>query len=201
MSMHRIILWGALVASLAAGVPLRAQGSLEALTRAGQLEVAGERHEYVLRYLPVSSFPQLPARVAAELNRRGCRIPQTWQAHGPENVIKASLEQAGSEDWAVLCAVEGDVSLLVFLASGGDPVQLAEATEISRLQPIGSGIRYGFGWGIDPATPEQVYQAQAGLQPRPERIDHDALADSSIVRKTVYRFFSHGNWAVLAVPE
>lgn len=201
MNVQRIMVWGVLAASLVAMVPLRAQRPTEALTRTGQLEIAGERHEYVLRYLPVSSFPQLPARVAVELNRRGCRIPQTWQAHGPENVITASLEQAGSEDWAVLCAVEGDVSLLVFFGSGGDPVLLAETTEISRLQPIGPGIRYGFGWGIDPATPEQVYQAQAGLQPRPERIDHDALADSSIVRKTVYRFFSHGNWVVLAVPE
>jgi hypothetical protein len=203
MKIHRRVVqaaWFAVVLASAL-VQLCAQVPPEALTRSGEIVVRGERHAYRMNYLPVNSFPELPARVAAELQHRGCRIPQTWQAHRPENVVQASLERPGSEDWAVLCAVDGDVSLLVFFSSGGAPVVLAQETEVSRLLPIGEGIRYGFGWGIDPATPEQVHQAQAAILPPPDRLDHDALADCTLERRTVYHFFTHGVWTVLTVPN
>jgi hypothetical protein len=189
------------VAALAVVVACAQVPAQVPLTRTGQLVVAGQTREFVVRHLPISSFPELPARVAAELLRRGCMIPQTWEAHRPENVVRASLEQPGSQDWAVLCSVDGNVALLVFLASGGEPVLLARAPETERLRQTGLGNTMGFDWGIDPATPEQVHQAQAGLEPRPARLDHDALADSSIERKTIYHFFNHGAWTVLALPE
>jgi hypothetical protein len=59
----------------------------------------------------------------------------------------------------------------------------------------------GFNWGIDPATPDQVHQAQAGMDKRPARVDHDALADSLVDRRTVYHFYAKGAWIVLAMPE
>jgi hypothetical protein len=186
---------------LLAAVTAQAQIPAVEQTRTGQVQVEGVTHAYSVHSLPVSSFPQLPAWVAEALLQRGCRIPQTWEAHGPENVVKASLERAGSEDWAVLCAAEGKVTLLVFLASSRQPVVLAESTETARLEPIGAGVRYGFGWGIDPATPEQVHQRQAGLTPRPARIEHDALAESLLERKTIYHFFNHGVWTVLTTAN
>jgi hypothetical protein len=201
MKICRIVTWGAVAAVVLVAVLVRSQAPLRSLTQTGQIVVAGEPHAYVLHYLPVTSFPQLPPRAAAELTRRGCLIPQTWQARRPENVIKASLEQPGSQDWAALCSVEGTVSLLVFFASGSEPVVLAEAQELSRLRPIGVGIQYGFNWGIDPATPEQVHQAQAGLLPRPAWLDHDALADISLEGRTTYHFFTRGAWTSFALPN
>ena len=68
----------------------------------------------------------------------------------------------------------------------------------SRLLAYGGVL--GFNWGIDPASPEQVHQAQAGLSPRPARLDHDALADAVIEQKTSYHIFSSGRWTLLTMP-
>jgi hypothetical protein len=174
------------------------------LNSSGRIMFAGRLTPFLIRHLPVNSFPQLPESVAGALNQRGCMIPQTYEAHGPENVVHASLERAGSSDWAVLCSVQGKVSLLVFFGGGSGqdaPAVLASAEEIDRLQAQpGSGV-LGFNWGIDPASPEQVHQAQSGLAARPGLLDHDALADQVIEGRTVYRFYARNAWKVLEMPD
>lgn len=171
------------------------------LVRSGQVTAGGRALPYLVRHLPVNAFPELPERVRAELERRSCLIPQTYQAHRPENVLHASLERAGSEDWAALCAVEGRVSLLVFFSDRVAPEELAVAEETDRLQLQASTGVMGFSWGIDPASPEQVHEAQAGLQPRPARLTHDALADAVIDRRTVFHYFSGSRWTEAPLPE
>ena len=171
------------------------------LDTSGQTTIDGSSQPYLIRHLPVNAFPQLPPAVQAELNRRGCLIPQTYEAHRPENVVHASLEHKGSSDWAVLCSVNGASSLLVFLSSSGDPVVLSTAAETSRLQAHGSSKVLGFNWGIDPASPEQIHEAQLGMHHPPPRADHDALADSIIEGRTIYRFYSHGTWTVLDTQD
>jgi hypothetical protein len=172
------------------------------LNESGQILAGGRSTPYLIRHLPVSSFPQLPEGFALLLNRRGCLIPQTYEAHHPENVIHASLERAGSSDWAALCSAEGTVSLLVYFSSAPDGVlALATAPETERLQAHGPGGVLGFNWGIDPASPEQIHQAQSGLEPRPERLDHDALGDSIVERRTIYHFYSKSAWTVLEMPD
>lgn len=178
------------------------------LVREGQIQVDGHWTPYVVRHLPVSSFPQLPQAVAKALAERGCLIPQTYQAHRPENVVEASLERAGSNDWAVLCSAGGTVSLLVFFGSaavtgtaGARAQVLVAAAETERLQKSGPDGRLGFAWGIDAATPLQVHDAQAGMDKRPAMVDHDALADTQVGRRPVYRFYASGAWVVLAMPE
>ncbi len=174
----------------------------EQLTESGHIAVAAQTVPFLIRRLPVSSFPQLPAEVASLLNQRGCMIPQTYQAHRPENVIHASLEHAGSSDWAVLCSSQGTVSLLAFLGSApAVPVLLASAPETERLQAHDPTGVLGFNWGIDPASPEQVHDAQSGMEHRPPLLDHDALADSVVDRRTVYHFCSKGVWTLLDMPE
>jgi hypothetical protein len=156
---------------------------------------------FLIRRLPVSSFPDLPADVAEKLNDLGCMIPQTYEAHHPENVVRASLERAGSSDWAVLCATRGMVSLLIFFASAPtEPIVLASARETERLQVHDNAGVLGFNWGIDPASPEQLREARSGMQHRPPPTDHDALADSIIDVKTVYHFYSKHSWTLLDVP-
>jgi hypothetical protein len=168
---------------------------------------------YLVHHLPVSSFPELPASIVDLLNRRGCTIPQTYEAHHPENVVHASLERSGSSDWAVLCSVSGTVSLLVFFDSGTvmgsskgqvkaqQPVVLASAAESERLQAHDTSGVLGFNWGIDPATPEQVHEAQSGLEHRPALVDHDALADSMVEHQTIYHFYAKATWTLLEMPR
>jgi hypothetical protein len=168
----------------------------------GKIVVAGQSIPYLIRHLPVSSFPGLPDEFVTLLNRRGCLIPQTYEAHRPENVIHASFERPGSSDWAVLCSERGTVSLLVFFSSAPSKLHvLSAAPETERLQAHDPSGVLGFNWGIDPASPEQVRQAQAGLLHRPAPVDHDALADSLVDRHTIYHFYLNSAWIVLEMPE
>ncbi|MDE3187240.1 MAG: hypothetical protein KGM96_06915 [Acidobacteriota bacterium] len=172
------------------------------LAESGQITMGGNAVPYLIRRLPISSFPALPAGIQDILHKRGCMIPQTYQAHRPENVVRASLERAGSSDWAVLCAANGTVSLLVFLGSApGAPIELASAPETERLQPHDPSGVLGFNWGIDPATPEQVHDAQSGMEHRAPPLDHEALADSIINRRTVYHFYTSHAWIKLETPD
>jgi hypothetical protein len=172
------------------------------LNESGEISVDGLMTPYLIRHLPVSSFPELPALVQEELNQRGCLIPQTFEAYHPENVVHASLERAGASDWAVLCSAKGTVTLLVFFA--GDtarPIVLASAPETERLEARAAGGALGFEWGIDRASPGQVHDAQAGLDPRPPLLDHDALADSMVNGRTVYHFYGNNTWTLVDLPE
>jgi len=194
---------GVACALLAAGVLVawaRAQDATARLDDAGQMVVDGRATPYLIRHLPVNSFPELPAAIQEQLNARGCLIPQTYEAHEPENVVHASLERAGSSDWAVLCSVKGTVSLLVFL-DGSGPAVLASAPETERLQAHDPSGVLGFNWGIDPATPEQVHETQSAMRPRPARLEHDALADSVIEQKTVYHYYRNHAWTMVDVGE
>lgn len=174
---------------------------LEQMTERGQVNVGNQSTPYIIRRLPVSSFPELPEGIQNALEERGCMIPQTYAAHRPENVIHASLERSGSTDWAVLCSTRGTVSLLVFFADEKEPVVLASAAEKERLQAHGGDGVMGFDWGIDAATPRQVHDAQAGLTPRPAVVDHDALADETLGQKTAYHYFLRGSWSLLDMPQ
>jgi hypothetical protein len=172
------------------------------LTETGQTVSEGIPVAYLIRHLPVSSFPELPAAIQDQLNHRGCLIPQTYQARRPENVVHASLERHGSSDWAVLCSVHGTVSLLVFFDStSAPPTILARVPETERLQTHDTSGVLGFNWGIDPASPEQVHEAQSAMQPRPPRLDHDALADSIVDRRTIYHFYSKNVWTLVDLQD
>jgi hypothetical protein len=169
----------------------------ERLVTRGKINLDGHEHAYVVRHLPPSSFPDLPVTVAGELTERGCLIPQTYEAHRPENAIHGSFERPGSSDWAVLCSVKGKVSLLVFFAAApGKPAVLAADSETGRLQIHDPSGVLGFNWGIDAATPETVHEAQIGISPRPPALDHDAIADSVIDHTVAYHYFSKGVWTL-----
>ena len=198
-----------LMAALAATTSLPAQDAAHAgdakvpqLNESGNIVLAGRSVPYRIHRLPVSSFPDLPEQIADLLNQRGCAIPQTYEAHRPENVVHASLERAGSSDWAVLCSVRGTVSLLVFFASAPEhPTVLATAPEKLRLQASGGDKPLGFNWGIDPASPKDVQDARSSMGRRPAPPDHDALADSVIDHKTIYHFYTKDQWTLLDMPD
>lgn len=171
------------------------------LTVSGQVVIGGHETPYLIHQLPPSSFPALPRSVQDELNRRACMIPQTYEAHRPENVIHANLQGLGDHDWAMLCAVKGTVSLLVFFDGNLQPAVLAQAPLTERLQAHDVTGALGFNWAIDPATPKQVAEAQHGIYPRPAALDHDALADTIVEHKTIYHFYAKSAWTLVKLPD
>lgn len=163
----------------------------------GQTTFAGHAVPYTIRRLPVSSFPDLPASVVGQLDQRGCMIPQTYEAHHPENVVHASLERSGSSDWAVLCSAHGAVTLLVFFGSTPThPTELAQTAETKRLQRYDSSGIYGFNWGIDIASSETLHDAQLGSGRTP-RLDHDGLADTVVDRAVRYHVYVNHEWTIV----
>jgi hypothetical protein len=191
-----------IVSAGAQSAPTMSKSPQQALVASGQITVSGRVTPYLIRHLPVSSFPALPREVQDELNKRGCTIPQTYEAHRPENVIHANFEGRGASDWALLCATRSTVSLLVFFnGSTQPPAVLASAPETERLQAHDVSGVLGFNWGIDPATPQQVAGAQTGLTPHPPMLDHDALADTIVERKTIYHFYAKSAWTLVKLPD
>ena len=184
-------------------LPAQPAGQAETpLNVSGRIAIGGRSFPYLIRHLPLSAFPELPEELVRLLDLRGCLVPQTYEAHRPENVVHASLERPGSSDWAVLCSARGTVSLLVFFSSAPTDLHvLAAAPETDRLQARDRSGELGFNWGIDPASPEQVRQAQTGMEHRAPPLDHDAVADAVIDHRTVYHFFARNAWTVLEAPE
>jgi hypothetical protein len=183
-------------------VSAQQQPAAAPLDISGQILLRGRLTPYLIRHLPVSSFPELPTTAQNYLRQRGCLIPQTYQAHGPENVVHLRLEGPSTSDWAVLCSVQRTVSLLVFFGSSpGQPHVLATAQETECLQSHDPSPVLGFNWGIDAASPRRIHEAQSGLKERQPWLDHDALADSLLDRHTVYHFYSGTAWTLLNVPD
>jgi hypothetical protein len=172
------------------------------LNTSGSVTVDGHPTPYLIRRLPISSFPNLPPAIQEQLDHRGCLIPQSYEARQPENVIHGSLERPGSSDWAVLCSAQGTVSLLVFFGSGSNrPFTLASSPETERLQSRGSSGVLGFNWAIDPASPQDVHEAQLGMRHPPPQLDHDALADSVVDRRTDYHFYLRSSWTLIDTQD
>jgi hypothetical protein len=190
------------VAQDSAAGKVATHGPNERFDETGKTSIDGRTVPYLIRRLPVDSFPDLPDSVAAALQQRGCLIPQTWQAHRPENVIHASFDRPGSSDWAVLCSEHGNVDLLVFFArTPTKPITLVSVPEMERIQRHGADGIYGFDWGIDTASPERIREAQSAMEHHPPLLDHDSLADTVLNEKTVYHFCAHNGWTVVDVPE
>ena len=178
------------------------EAAAQSLNESGKTRMDGHLVSYLIRRLPVESFPDLPDSVAGALTERGCLIPQTYQAHHPENVIHGSFERPGSSDWAVLCSEQGRVELLVFFGRSPDKaIKLVSTPELERLQRHDSTAVLGFNWGIDPATPQQVREAQAAMEHRPPLLDHDALVETVLSQGTVYHFYTHNAWTTVNVPQ
>jgi hypothetical protein len=156
---------------------------------------------YRIRLLPLSSFPGLPAVVVAQLNERKCMVPQTYEAHVPENVFHGALERKGSDDWAVLCSVNGITTLYVFFQSQFTaPMALRHQhnTEWLGSEVLGA---YGSAWGIALRHPSQFPIARSSAFADRSNLDHDGIEDAFIEKSSTTHYFQNGSWITLESPN
>jgi hypothetical protein len=157
-----------------------------------------EEAERRMLRLPPAAFPELPANVTRELQRRGCTVPQEAFTKKPHNVIKGEFAKPGQTDWAVLCSVQGVSSILVFWnGSAENPAALAATEDRNYLQGI-SAEEIGFSRGIAPVGKEFImrhYKAYGG--PTPPPIDHQGIDDSYIEKASVTWYFYARKWVKL----
>jgi hypothetical protein len=140
------------------------------------LETADQQ---VVRLSP-TAFPELPKNLLAELQRRGCTIPQLSNMEGRQNVIKGEFAKPGQTDWAVLCSIGRISSIRVFWnASAINPGRIAEMKDIDRLQGAG-GDKIVYSRAITPVGKAAIMKYHAGFGgPQPPPIDHQGIDDGS----------------------
>jgi len=85
-----------------------------------------------------ASVDVLPAAVRHTLGKRGCLIPQWPGETARSNVAHGAFLGAGSDDWAVLCAIGDTGKILVFHGGAGAPVatlrpRVASLPHLDRL--------------------------------------------------------------------
>jgi hypothetical protein len=167
----------------------------------GQIQSrSGDLITYRIRLLPVSSFPDLPASVAAQLRGRDCMIPQTFEAQAPENVIRGAFRSAGASDWAVLCSVEGSTTLYVFLAGQFDaPLALRSQPDTEWLGADPGSPIFGSAWGIAVRAAGNLRASRQlhGLA----SFDHDGIEDARLERSATVRYLQDGRWLALGESQ
>jgi hypothetical protein len=146
-----------------------------------------------------SVFSQVPAAIRAEMERRGCTVPQPHGAAEPVNLVSGRFTSAGQTDWAGLCSRDRMSVILVFRGgSTTDVAELARHPDRSYLQGLGGGV-IGFSRGLEIADAAYI---RAHHDPRSSPplplLDHDGINDSFIEKGSVVWFWSQGRWLELA---
>lgn len=167
----------------------------------GFAHLPGRPHvTYSIRLLPVSSFPELPPPVSQQLVRKGCLVPQTYEAREPENVIHGAFEKEGSDDWAVLCSVNDVTTLYVFFQSNlANPIPLRHQPD-SEWLGVEWSLDYGSAWGIATRSARlmPILTARpAPLMPITQSADHDGIEDAFIEQSSTVHYFQNGRWTTV----
>ncbi|HEX4036552.1 MAG TPA: hypothetical protein VHX37_00725 [Acidobacteriaceae bacterium] len=185
-----------LAASQTTPPSLSAQNPPTERSESGQVESPTGAIHYRIRLLPLASFPLLPPAVAAQLSRRQCMIPQSFEAHQPENVIHGAFRAPGSSDWAVLCSVSGSTTLYVFLEGELDaPISLRTQPDTTWLGAEPDSSLHGSAWGISTLPVEQL-RSSPQLR-NAAALDHDAIDDAHLEHSAAFRYHQSGKWLVL----
>jgi len=174
-------------------------GSAFAQLSPEQMKPWEEADRAVLR-LPPNAFTELPASVTADLNRRGCMIPQVpdgvgLEKPGPHNVIKGEFAKPGQTDWAVLCSVNRVSSILIYWNGSVKGVsEIEKRPDLLHLQGWG-GNRIIYDRHIAPAAAGTImkdYQGNGG--PKPPPLDHLGIDDQFVGKASVVQYFYDGKW-------
>jgi len=152
----------------------------------------------IVRLRP-SAFAQLPLAVRRDLERRGCRVPQTFASAARHNVIRGAFTARGSAEWAVLCSIADTSRILVY---GRDVLadSLERQADRNYLQDVKEVAPYGLGFsrriGVAPPAVIRMYANELSSSPPPS-VDHDAIEDSFVEKASKLFYFVRGRWRIL----
>lgn len=118
------------------------------------------------------AFPELPANLLRELNRRSCRIPQVRPYNVRECRIRGEFAGPGQTDWAVLCSKGSVTTLLVFW----------NGSERNPAVVMTSG--YPPYWSISAASPDRI------------KTEHQGLVVSSAADHTIF-YYKSSTWQAI----
>ena len=156
---------------------------------------------WIVRLSP-TAFPELPANLVQELQRRGCTIPQeAFSKLKPNNVIKGEFARAGQTDWAVLCSVKGVSTILVFWnGSDENPASIVPAPDTNYLQGAGGHQQWAYSRSITPMGVDQIFRyhdlEHLGIPLPP--IEHQGINDAFEGKAFLVWYYFDGQWLKVA---
>lgn len=150
-----------------------------------------------------TAFQQLPKNLIADLQRRGCTIPQVPSdvdmTKVRQSVIHGEFQKPGQTDWAVLCSVGRASTVLVYWnGSEIQPAEIARMDDSDGLQGW-TGGKMVYSRLIDSVGKPYIiehYQAYGG--PKPPPIDHQGINDVFVGKASVVWYWYQGKWLQLS---
>jgi hypothetical protein len=148
------------------------------------------------RRVSAARFTSLPAAVRDYLERRGCRVPQTYAKRTAHNVIRGHFTSAADIDIAVLCSEGASSRILVFgRGSTTDVKELAAADDHTYLQVIGPDDAVGYSRAIGVASMRALRQTAEALDDtKTPRIDHDGIDDAFVGKASHVWYWAGRRW-------
>jgi len=144
---------------------------------------------------PASAFTSLPAAFQAELNDRGCTLPQSDSSN---NWIQGNFGAANQEDWAVLCSRRGNSQIVVYW---GGPAQCP------RELPLAPDDDYTVFYGSRVVFTRSIHTRNRfgvrgpGTRPPGEgaqALAHGAIEESHHNAASTFWFCQSGEWRRLS---
>ena len=185
------------LAFLSVSIPAAQRGDQQDLQR--RFEEAERR---IVR-LPPAAFPELPANLVRELQRRGCTVPQAKYFKQPHNVIQGSFAKPGQKDWAVLCSVRDVSTILVFWGGAPDnTAELATDRDSNHLQVVDAEAPPHYCRAIRLAEHNQVTALLKDYTgAKPSSVRHQGIEDADIEKLSKTWYFHAGRWLELVDAE
>jgi len=149
----------------------------------------------ILRLKP-DAFEVLSPPVRADLERRGCSVPQTYMNGSPHNVVRGRFTSARQLDIALLCSRVHASSILVYPSGALVGVrELARQPDRSYLQIVNGDGVIGFSRSLSVATPQYIRRQHARYGgPTPPALDHDGIEDGFLEKASVVWYWHQGRW-------
>jgi len=149
--------------------------------------------------LSPSDFSNLPKSVGNDLDARGCTIPQVYCRNcQPHNVISGHFKHSGQVDWAVLCSIDRQSTLLVYW--GGSSVSVLELSTTADkhwLQGIG-GDDIGFSHGISTVDAKYITDhAHWYGGELPPYLHHEGINEAFVEKASSVHYWYEGEWLEL----
>jgi hypothetical protein len=149
--------------------------------------------------LKPADFPELPTAVHADLEQRGCTVPQAFIHRGaPANVVRGRFMSATPTDVAVLCSRARRSTILVY-RGGAAPAaaELAPLPDATFLQVVDGAGSIGFSRSLSAASPDHIRRHSADRTAAVSAIDHDGIEDAFLEKGSSIWYWSRGRWSQL----
>lgn len=146
-----------------------------------------------VRRLTPAAFPKLPVTIRHDLERRGCLVPQPYEARTPSNVIHGAFTVAKASEWAILCSLRDTSQILIYRlptrGSAGVVDSLQRSADVVWMQGIGNS-RWGFSrlLRLLPLRRIRAWRHDVEGHAIPPPIDHDAI-EQAFIEKAAEAFY------------